>query len=141
MLRDGRIGGVGQPDFTKAGSASAHRHFVGSGQRKESAGQQLNHFVARQLAAEHLPYHRASSTQNVDRNAIEIVVTEQALFGRRTQHSQGMTLAQAELGLESLFHSPRQRQVEIFAAQQQVLANGGTFELHVVALRRAPAPG
>ena len=44
-------------------------------------------------------------------------------------------LANGKLRAEFRFHQPRQRQVQIVAAQQQMLADGGAGELDAIASR------
>ena len=59
---------------------------------------------------------------------------KQAFLGGRTRDAQGMTLTQAQLGIELLFDAAGQREIEILASQQQVLADGGALEFDVAAL-------
>ena len=101
---------------------------------RKPPSEQLDHFVARQFAAQHLADDGASATQNVDGKAIDVFVAKQAFFGRGTRDAQGMTLTQAQLGVELLFDAACQREVKVLASQQQVLADGGALEFDVAAV-------
>ena len=71
-----------------------------------------------------------------DLDALEIGIVEQALLGGGTLAAQAAALADGERHAELGLDQPGQREIEIVAAQQQVLADGGAGEIDQVALAR-----
>ena len=63
-------------------------------------------------------------------------VVEQALLGRRTLAAQAAALADGERHAQLGFDQPGEREIEVIAAQQQVLAHGGAREVDQVAFAR-----
>ena len=60
-------------------------------------------------------------------------IGQHAFFGRGALAAQTAALADGKLCADFGFHQPRQREVEIVAAQEQMLADRGARELHAVA--------
>ena len=66
-------------------------------------------------------------------------IAEQTLFGRAAAAAQSVTLAQGERGALQLFlHAAREGEIEVVSAQQDVVADGGAFEVQL-AVRAAGA--
>ncbi len=63
-------------------------------------------------------------------------IVEQLLLGRRALPAQPAALADGERHAQFGFHQPGQREIQVVAAQQQVLAHGGAREVDQVALAR-----
>ena len=85
---------------------------------------------------ERLADQRRAGAQHGDLDALQVRVVQQPLLGRRALPPQPAALADGKRRAQLGFDQPGQREIEVVAAQQQVLAHGGAGEVDQVALAR-----
>ena len=83
-----------------------------------------------------LPISDEPRAEHGDLDALQVRIGEQPLLGRGALAAQAAALADGERHAELGFHQPGEREIEIVAAEQQVLADGGAREVDPVAFAR-----
>ena len=79
---------------------------------------------------------RRSAAEHVDFDALPVRIAEQKFLRGRTLAAQAAALADGKLLAEFRFGQPGQREIEIVAAEQQMLADRGAGEIDLVAIAR-----
>ncbi len=121
MARDGSVGNVGQTQLAEEAALFLFRRLAALGEGQKTFERQFQSLCAANFGLQRFADQRRASTQHRDFDAFQIRIVEQLLFRRRTLPPQTAALADGELGVELGFHQPGQREIEIVAAQQQVL--------------------
>ena len=123
---------IGQAEFAQPCWPATRRHLIRRSDWQESGRQNLQNFLARQVNAERLSDHGTAAAQDRDRHALQDGIAQQPLFRGTAGPAQRITLSQRELDvLELLFHAAGQGKIEIVAAEQKVLADGGSLKLQL----------
>ena len=105
---------------------------LGDGQK--AVQRELQHLFPQDLGLERFADQRSARAEHGNFHALQVRVEQQPLLGGGTLAPQPAALPDGERHPELGFHQPGQREVQVIAAQQQVLAHGGTGEIHQVAL-------
>ena len=126
MTRDSGIGGVGQPDLGEAHLA-ALRHIVARHRRQKTLVQKTLDVFGRKLGLDGPPHQSRAAAQDRHRLlALLVVLREQPLLGQPALLPQRVQLHRVELGPfggQLLLQMPGQREIDIVASQQDVLAH------------------
>ena len=134
MPGDGRIGDVGQAELAEEAALLFLGLIAARGDGQEAIEGELEHFFAQDFGLERFADQRRSGAQHGDLDALEIGIGEQTLFGVGALAAQTAALADGERHAELGFDEPGDGEIEVIAAQQQMLANGGAGEVDQVAL-------
>ena len=139
MTRHGRIGYIGQADFAKRAALfflglSLNSH---SGRKPSSASSRTS---SRRISVLSVPPTSDDPPPSTVISTLFRSGCESSfLFGRRALAAQSAALAHGERFAELRLHQPRERQIQIVTAQQQMLSDGGARELDAIAF--APPRG
>ena len=141
MPRDGRIRRIGQPQLGEAGRArGAGRRVGGRNLGEEAVEQEGPHFIPHQLDRERSADQTRAAARDRHRGALGRVGREQQLLGRAAGLHQRAELRRIQLAdwsasacspatsLQLLLQRPREQEVHVVAAQQQVIADGDALE-------------
>ena len=108
------------------------------GEGKEPIQSEIEHFLALQLAAQGSADQRRAGAEHGDLHAGALRLRQQQLLGGGALAAQRATLTDGQRRPELRLDQPSEGQVEIVAAQQQVLANGRAREVHRLTAARDP---
>ena len=133
---DGGIGDVGQAELAEEAALFVFGRFAARGEREEAFERQLQRFGAQDLGFERPADEGRAGAEDGDLDALEVGIVEQPLLGGGALAAQAGALADGERNAELGLDEPGQREVEVVAAEQQVLADGGAGEVDQVALAR-----
>ncbi len=128
VARHLRLAGEGQPPLLQAGARRLARRGVRRGERKEAVHHQLLHLAARQRAAENAAHHGAPAAAEADRHLVRRIVRQQHLLGAAAEAGQGVPALAVEALAEARLEPPRQRDVDVVAAEQDVVADRQAVE-------------
>ncbi len=134
MAGDGGIGNVWQAQLAEEAALFFLGRLAAFGERQKAFERQLQRFFAQNFGFERFADQGRARAQDGDLDAFQMRIVEQLLLGRGTLPPQTAALADGELGVELGFDEPGQREIEIVAAQQQMLADGSAREVHQIAL-------
>ena len=133
VARDRRIGFVRQPELAQAGAAiAAAALFVRPRQRQEFVQGRL-HFIARQIDGDRVADERPAGAEDGDRHAVCRRLAEHPFLGRAAQPAERRPLRDrqphggADLGDPAL-DDRGEREIEVVAAEEQVIADRHAFE-------------
>ena len=136
MLGDGRVGDVGQAQLAEETALLFLGHVAARGDGQESVEGQLQRLFAQHLGLQRFADERGAGAQHGDFDALQIRVAEQPLLGVGALAAQTASLADGERHGELGFHQPGDGEIEVIAAQQEMLAHGGAREVDQIALAR-----
>ena len=131
---DGRIGGVGQADFLQADAPLTRRHRLAPDRREESLEQRLVDVVEGQRRGDRAADQLRAAAEQRDRVFRVGGVTEQRFFREPGLVPEAVQLPGVDLvagGFQALLEQPRQREIHVVAAEQDVLADGHALERQV----------
>src|SRR5262249_53280976 len=97
---------------------------------------QLERLFAQNFGFERAADQRRASSQDRDFDTFQIRIGKQALFGRRALAAQAAALPDGELSAEFGLDQPGQRQIEVIAAEEQMLSHRRAREIDAIALAR-----
>ena len=136
MLGDGGIGDIGQAQFAEETALLFLGQVAARGDGQEAFERQFQRLFAQHFGLQRLADQRRAGAQHGDFDALQIGIAEQALLGVRALPAQAAALPDGERHAELGFHQPGDGEIEIIAAQQQMLADGGAGEIDQIALAR-----
>ena len=129
MPGDGRFGLVRQTELAQADAPVARRQIVRTRQRKEPLSQRRHDFSPGQLRRHAAADHAATTAEHGDGETLRRVAGQERFLRGRALPAQHLALCEREpRRRELLFDEGRQREIEIVAAKEQVLADGDPFE-------------
>ena len=133
MARDRGVGRVREPELLEPAATPGERGVDGD-QRKEAIEQHALELVARDLVAEVRAHELAAATGHVDRRRVGSPWLEERLLREATRVDEPVPLQGVELLAcahardDALFDDLGECQVEVVAAEQQVIADRRTRE-------------
>jgi hypothetical protein len=136
MLGDGRVGDVGQAQLAEEAALLFLGQVAARGDGQEAIERQLQRLFAQHLGLQRFADQRGAGAQHGDLDALQIRIAEQPLLGVGALAAQAAALADGERHAELGFHQPGDGEIEVIAAQQQMLADGGAREVDQIALAR-----
>ena len=129
MPRDRRVGLERQPELAQADAPIACGKILRPCQWKESFSQRRSDFNPRQLRRRSPADHAPAAAEHRDGETVRRVAGQQRFLCSGAFPPQHLTLGEGEpRRREFLFGERRQCQIEVVAAEQQMLADGDAFE-------------
>ena len=138
VFRDGRIGGVGEAELLETG-LPGRGFLVQIHVGQEAVDQQLSHLFAIDFHLQTATDQTRARSRQIHRQTLGSVVTEQFFFHALATAHQHVPLMGSEspsLG-KLLLQVPRQGQIQVVAAQDQVISDGDAVELNAVLIATA----
>ena len=126
----------GRPSSRKGLRSSSLGRSAELAHRQEAVEREFENLFAQDLGLERAADQRRAAAEHGDLRAGQSGIGEQSLLGRRALPAQTAALANRQGLAELRLHQPRQREIEVVAAQQQMLAHGGAREIDAVAFAR-----
>ena len=127
---------VGQPQLAEQAALFLLGRLAALGERQEAFERQLQRLLAQNFGLERSADQRRPGAEHGDFHRLQVGVVEQLLLGRRALPPQAAALADGKLRAQFGFHQPGQGEIQVVAAQQQMLAHGGAGEIDQVAVAR-----
>src|SRR5437868_391880 len=106
MARDGRVGDVGQTQFTKNGALFFLGTVAALAHGKKPIEREFERLFAKNLGLERAADQRRSAAEHRDFDALEILIGKKPLFGRSALAAQSAALAERERFTDFRFHQP-----------------------------------
>src|SRR5207253_3106674 len=103
---------------------------------QEALQRQLQRLFAQNLRLERFADQRRSRPEHGDLDTGKIRIVEQPLLSRRALAAQSAALPDGERHAKLSLDEPCQREIEVVAAQQEMLADRGAGEVYQVAIAR-----
>ena len=104
-----------------------------SAEGQEAFEGELQRFFAQDFGLERFADQRRAGAEHGDLDALQVGVIEQLFLGGGTLAAEAAALADGERHAELGFHQPGEREIEIVAAEEEVLADRGAGEVDQVA--------
>ena len=133
VARDRRIGFVRQPELAQAGAAiAAAAFFIRPRQRQEFMQRRL-HVIARQIDGHRVADERPAGAEDGDRHAVRRRLAEHPFLGRAAQPPDRRPLRHRQPHVGAGLGDPAlddrgEREIEVVAAEEQVIADRHAFE-------------
>src|ERR1700733_5411971 len=129
MTADRRVRYIRKTQFAKQAALFFLRLFAQGRNRQEAIERQFERLGACDFRLERATDNRRSGSEHVDLDAYAMRIAEQYFLGRRTLPPQSAALPDGKLLAEFRFGEPGEREVEVVATEQQMLAHGSARKI------------